>query len=311
MYKFALATIALIQYSLSLSTAIADQQFIFVGSSGNAADQNGRGAVSYNYSIGKYEVTVSDYAAFLNSAAKTDNYRLYQSGMTSDPKSAGITRSGSNGSYTYAVISGSENKPITHVSWYSAARYVNWLHNSARGLLDTESGVYNLNGAVWNYSLGSGQQQWGFSRSSDASFWLPTIDEWYKAAYFDPNKNGSGGYWLYPNGSNSAIGSTATSPNSTYPVGGYASSPFGTFDQAGNVFEIVEDSFWGSTPFRALGGSWNRDATYSESGYSSWNAGGDGSNEVGFRIATVPEPTHLTSVALAGLALILNKRRRA
>jgi hypothetical protein len=79
----------------------------------------------------------------------------------------------------------------------------------------------------------------------------------------------------------------------------------------GNVFEIVEDSFFGSTPFRALGGSWNRDASYAGSGYTSWNAGGNGSNEVGFRIATVPEPTTLSFLALGGLALAINKRRRA
>jgi formylglycine-generating enzyme required for sulfatase activity len=303
------ALIALTQ--LLLNTSFADQQFVFISSAGNAADENGRGAVSYNYSIGKYEVTANDYAVFLNSVAKTDNYGLYQSGMASDSKSAGIVRSGSSGSYAYAVISGSEYKPITHVSWYSSARYVNWLHNSANGVLGTETGVYNLNGAVWNNSLGSGQQQWGFSRSSDAAFWLPTIDEWYKAAYYDSSKGGSGGYWLYPNGSNASSGSTAVSPNSTFSVGGYAPSPFGTFDQAGNVFEIVEDSFFGSTPFRALGGSWNRDASYAGSGYTSWNAGGNGSNEVGFRIATVPEPTTLSFLALGGLALAINKRRRA
>ncbi len=48
-----------------------------VGNAGNEADDTGFGAVAYDYQIGKYEVTVSQYTAFLNAVAKTDQYGLY------------------------------------------------------------------------------------------------------------------------------------------------------------------------------------------------------------------------------------------
>jgi formylglycine-generating enzyme required for sulfatase activity len=298
-----------------LTCANADQQFVFVGNAGNNADSNGRGAVSYSYSIGKYEVTNQDYAAFLNSAARSDNYGLFQTGMATDSRSAGITRMGSSGTYSYSLISGAENRPITFVSWYSAARYVNWLNNGANTTADTESGVYNLNGATWNGLLGPGQQAHGFTRSANATYWLPSIDEWHKAAYYDPTKNVSGGYWSYPNQNDSPFVNQAGNyaGYSTTDVGQYAESFYGTFDQLGNVFEMVGDNYWESYPFRALGGSWNRDAGYGYSGYTSWNAsGGGGSNEVGFRIASsIPEPSSLSLLALGGLMAALGRRRRS
>src|SRR6478609_6822544 len=86
------------------------------------------GAVNYAYNIGKYEVTVGQYAAFLNAVAATDTYGLYNSNMATNLNVAGLARSGNPGSYTYSVI-GSPNHPITYVSWADAARFVNWLHN--------------------------------------------------------------------------------------------------------------------------------------------------------------------------------------
>ena len=40
-----------------------------------------RGAVDYNYSIDKYDVTLGQYTQFLNAVAKTDTYGLYNSYM--------------------------------------------------------------------------------------------------------------------------------------------------------------------------------------------------------------------------------------
>ena len=100
-----------------------------VGNEGNSNDgSTGYGGVAYKYDIGKYEVTVGQYTAFLNAVAKTDTYSLYNLSMATNLNIAGIARSGASGSYSYSVI-GSANKPITYVSWGDAARFANWLHN--------------------------------------------------------------------------------------------------------------------------------------------------------------------------------------
>ena len=67
-------------------------QTVAVGDVGNAADTTGYGAVNYQYSIGKYEVTNAQYAAFLNAKAATDTYGLYSEDMARDH--GGIIRPG-------------------------------------------------------------------------------------------------------------------------------------------------------------------------------------------------------------------------
>src|SRR5262245_41030020 len=86
-----------------------------VGDVGNANDPatgNLYGGANYAYSIGTYEVTVGQYAAFLNAVAATDTYALYNTRMATDLTIAGIARSGASGSYTYSIID-SPNHPIT------------------------------------------------------------------------------------------------------------------------------------------------------------------------------------------------------
>src|SRR6185436_13170930 len=68
-----------------------------VGNVGNANDPatgNLYGGVSYAYSIGKYEVTVGQYTAFLNAVAATDSYGLYTTSMASDLNVACIAQTG-------------------------------------------------------------------------------------------------------------------------------------------------------------------------------------------------------------------------
>ena len=75
-----------------------------VGNAGNAADTTGYGAVTNPFAIGKYDVTVGQYTSFLNAVGATDTYGLYNTGMATDLNVAGISQSGSSGSYTYSVI---------------------------------------------------------------------------------------------------------------------------------------------------------------------------------------------------------------
>ena len=104
-------------------------------------------------------------------------------------------------------------------------------------------------------------------------------------------------------------GETITNDNPFTDVGAYtdADSPYGTFDQNGNVWE------WNETPIsssRGLrGGFWAGGEVLLR---SSWRDSGGPSNEdlsFGFRVASpVPEPTSLALIAL-GVPLILRRRR--
>jgi sulfatase modifying factor 1 len=174
---------------------------VTVGDAGNAADTvvmndstTGYGSVGYEFAIGKYEVTIGQYNTFLNSVASvtSDSYivNLWNGSMTSDLNIAGISRSGSGtlGSpYSYSVI-GSGNRPITYVSWFDAARFANWMNNGATNGASTETGAYTLNGAT------SGV---GFTKNAGATWWIPSENEWYKAAYYKGGGTNAG-YWDYP-----------------------------------------------------------------------------------------------------------------
>ena len=293
-----------------------------IGDVGNADDIHGFGAggVDYEFRISKTEVTNAQYVEFLNDVAATDTHGLYNPDMDVVPW-AGITRSGSSGSYAYSVKpdalgqgpGGSDysyaNKPVVFVYWLGAIRFANWLTSGS-----TESGTYTLNSSTPNSipnhaTLGAGH------------FFLPSEDEWYKAAYYD---GGSATYYDYATGTDTLPNNnlpTADTGNSAnfkdaefatgdhdYPytdVGAYTTSvsPYGTFDQSGNAWEWLDTSSgsWeelrgGSAhaPDITLGATWTEIHT----------------SIGGFRIATaaesavaVPEPSTLLLGGISFLAL--------
>ena len=153
-----------------------------VGNPGNRADALTNylyGGVSYNYRIGTTEVTNAQYAEFLNAKAVSDPLGLYNTNMGSNAR-GGITRSGSDGSYTYAPKTNMGNKPVNYVSWYDAIRFANWLHNG-QGTGDTETGAYTLLGGTPTPTNGL-----SITRNAGATWFLTSEDEWYKAAYYQP-----------------------------------------------------------------------------------------------------------------------------
>ena len=87
-----------------------------INDEGNQADTNGYGRVDANYSIGKYEITVEQYCVFLNAVAASDPYRLYNPGLMTSALNAGIKRSGTDGSYSYSPVSGTETVSYTHLT---------------------------------------------------------------------------------------------------------------------------------------------------------------------------------------------------
>jgi len=271
------------------------QSLIFVGDLNNSSDSNGKGSVNYSYWIGKYEITISEYTTFLNNAAKTDSYGLWYGNVMD------ITRTGTAGNYSY-FSGGNANTPVTWVNWFDAARYVNWLHNGANTNASTEDGAYNLNGATSGLVL----------KNSGAKYWLPSFDEWYKAAFYDPNKTISGGYWNYATRTD-LMNTSLANYQSAGPsgVGAYANpSAYGTYDQNGNVSEWLSPDNLIST--KVVGGGWNSsDSALASTASGASENGGYQDGGIGFRIASsVPEPSSL-SLLLAGGAVALAKRRKS
>lgn len=177
------------------------------------------GSVSYSYQIGKYAVTTTQYAEFLNAVASTDTYGAYNEQMATNLMEdclllAGcgrgeIDRIGESGSYLYLVKNGTGNRPITWVSWFNAARFANWMSNGkpsgAQNSTTTENGAYNVNnsnGFILAVSVNTINPNTGLA----PKFRIPTQDEWYKAGYYSPNYGGIGvgGYYLYANESDSS-----------------------------------------------------------------------------------------------------------
>ena len=296
-----LLTLAATAALITSTSASVTMDWVTVGNAGNAADTTGYGAVGYNYQIGKYEVTNAQYGAFLNAAAKNDNYGLYNSSMSS----FGITRGGSSGSYTYSVTTALANRPVVYVSWFDAARMANWMVNG-QGSGSTETGAYTLNGAISGIVLAN----------AGAQVYIPTEDEWYKAAYYN---GATSTYSLYPNGQNSittADANYANSVGSSTNVGTYSSDPssYGSFDQGGNVLEWNDAVIAGSS--RGLrGGAWDGNGKFdlglnlASSGRSFSDPSSEG-NLVGFRLASaVPEPSSLVLSVLASGVVLLRRKR--
>ena len=311
-----------------------------VGNAGNANDPatgNVYGGVGYDYQIGKYDVTIGQYTAFLNAVAATDTYSLYDASMASDRNVAGISRTGGSGSYSYSAIDNggnSSNRPVTFVSWWDSARFANWMANGqptgAQSSTTTENGAYNVNGATSGNA--PAKNVTNPNTSAAPTFYIPTENEWYKAAYYSPLLNsGSGGYYTYATQSDTAPGnvigsgsnqanyylgavysvtqsaSYSSSQNYLTDVGAFSGSGsfYGTFDQNGNVQQWNDLDGTGGSSRGLRGGSWDDfNPSFLSSSYSSSNSPSEGSFLIGFRLAApvgVPEPSTCASL-LAGLA---------
>jgi formylglycine-generating enzyme required for sulfatase activity len=326
------ALAALVLASLTAPARAVTIDWVTVGDPGNTADDTTYGAVADEFRIMKYEFTNQQYTDFLNSVAATDTYSLFNASMGSSAR-GGITQSGASGSYSYAVRSNMGDKPVNFVSWFDAARVSNWLMNGATGTSSTETGAYTL---VGGQTSGTAP-----AVNPGATFYIPTEDQWYKAAYYKGGST-SARYWDYATQSNTAptavtadstgIGSAGSTGNfanynrvadwnsqngnvTTVGTNGGASA-YGAFDMSGNLFEWNDLTGAAGSSRGLRGGGWYDSSFDLSSSSRSSTAPSYEDNYIGFRLASpvaVPEPSTWV-MGLAGISCggwQMWRRRRA
>ena len=271
------------------------------------------------------ETTNAQYVAFLNSVDPngTNPNSIYSSSMGSSINGGISFNAGAGAGSKYSVKAGAPtgapagtsygSMPVNFVTWFSAARFVNWLNNGATGTSSTESGAYTLANAVSGPIV---------ARNPGAQVFLPSANEWYKAAFF----NGSS-YTTYATNSNSVPTAQVTnfslansgnfSDVTTLPVNAESyvnsASAYGMYDMFGNVGEMTDSAGAGNN-FVSVGGGYAAiPSAWAATAAQNFRLSTAANVSNGFRVAAVPEPgtIALAGVGIGGLAgLDWMKRRK-
>jgi formylglycine-generating enzyme required for sulfatase activity len=225
-------------------------------------------------------------------------------------------------------------QPAANISWYEAAAFVNFLNTSTG-----HQAAYNLtySGGAYTMALWApGQSGYDASnpfRNSLATYFLPSQDEWYKAAYYDP-ANSSYNQFSTGNSTPTAVASgtnagTAVYNNSAYngpasvnQAGG--ASAYGTMGQGGNVWQWLEGTWDGNNnvvlEVRGVrGGNWSDNSDMLQSSFEEGFADPESFdiNFLGFRVASVanavPEPSTyaLFGIGAIGMLMVLRRKKTA
>ena len=272
--------------------------FVDVGNAGNAADTTTYGAVPYDYRMGKYEISQDAIA------------KATASGMANVTAGPWLN-----------------NQPAATISWYEAAAFVNFLNTSSG---NTAAYDLTFSNGSWSMSLWSSEQAWtaggaNLYRNKDAYYFLPSENEWYKAAYYNP---GGSNYFLYPTGSDTPptpvasgveAGTAVYDGATTFPAEATLSgglSPYSTRGQGGNVWEWTESAVDGtnSSPTQTRdvrGGGWDDPFGDLLPTYQHTPAPPDREDDdIGFRVASVPEPSTYALLLTAGAGWLFWSRRK-
>ena len=276
------------------------------------------GSVNHTYRLTTTEVTNRQYIDFVRA------YLVFNPGVTNLTGISGFDIQVSHGTATH--LNGDPDF-AANMSWEYAARYANWLHNNkAMNAQAFEQGVYDTSTF---YRDANGVNHHQNVPSPGAKYWIPTTDEWIKAAFWDPRKNnGAGGYWTRPNGSDTPLvpgipgitpGAQTSAGTWVEPPVGYfpeVTSPWGLLDMSGGVAEMTSTVDTNDLGWRAHGGagsSWGDSLSadrlsvaFSSIAAGTWNQASD---FVGLRLASaVPSPSIIGTVPMLSLFLLSRKR---
>jgi formylglycine-generating enzyme required for sulfatase activity len=279
----------------------------FVPISGATNPTSGYGIVNHDYRMGTYEITNDQWNKFLAAYGPV---------------------TGSQGGYGSSSNFTGTNVPTDDVSWYETAQFVNWLNTSSGNQpaykFTGTQGTSNYTFAAW-VAGDTGYDASNPYRNTAAKYFLPSENEWVKAAYwngtalqtyattgdvFPTQGNGSRGTgWNYYNNG------FATSPYGPWIVGSGSRELNGTYDMMGNDWEWME-SPWTSGDYVASssrglrGGFWFDYSNVLASSYRILDNPTYESGGIGFRVASVPEPGSLTLLVCGAVAALLWWRGR-
>ena len=264
--------ITVIAAGLLAARAAAQNDFdwVTIGDPGNESYQGppdafgiiaGSGSVGYEYRMSRTEVSTGQWLEFVNAfgTAIPDLVPTHWGATQSAPGLWSLR----NDVATPAML------PVGGITWEQAAIYCNWLHNGKQSDIGTlwdgvyDTSTFTFDGHTFTHQL---------APKPGARYWIPNLDEWLKAAHYDPDKNGSGqgGWWLYPNSSDTqlvpglpGVGETMAfidlpgSAEWDIPLGAYPDvrSPWGLLDLSGGAAEwastsplgLMRDIFWEGT----------------------------------------------------------------
>lgn len=312
-----------------------DFRWVAVGAPGNRAvnlnevggDQYSsayhRGSVSYSYRITTSKLDVNQYLQFLTA------YTPYYTGDVGDIRYVGYwgkVRTKDDGSYEFFPRTGTGHYGA-RITWEMAARYVNWLHNDKRSdsVSCFEQGVYDTSTF---YRDADGVYHHQTDPSPGAKFWIPNLDEWIKAVYYDPKLDK---YWTRPNSTDrwlieglptspepltETIGHTLWETDQSRGLGGWnlgqypvTQSPWGLIDVSATARDFTSNrtQYPGEV---TLGGSMAGDVLYFFDDMLNYRRTASLMNSLeGLRIAAVvPSPS--TPLAALTFFLIVTPRRR-
>ena len=279
------------------------------------------GGVDYEYRIARNKLTASDYLGFVRA------YAPYYDGRVDRREFLGLWLSAAPdgfGGWTFDIQHGAEGFAAS-LTWEMAARYCNWLHN---GKADEgaafENGVYDT--STFYYADGRYQHQ--AEHNAGARFWIPTIDEYAKAAYWEPAKNGGeGGYWRNPDGGDETLLAALPEDDGEtigdlyYGDGFFGAwdmnqypdvrSPWGLVDISGTMPDWLETYSDPGRGSRTLGGSLAHDVFYSSlDRIDSWDSRDPDSPWGGLRLVTiVPSPGGMVPLCVVALGIVRRERR--
>lgn len=157
---------------------------------------------------------------------------LYSYQMNSE-RVGGINRTYNlnTNTFSYSVKNNYGNKPAYFLSWFDMARYSNWLHNNYGSL---ESGSYTLNGATTGI----------INRNPGATYWVPSENEWYKAAYYKATGTNAG-YWKFATRSDTTpieVDASNIGDGTVKKIVRYLSLPTGTNVSTSSVTDPVNNN---------------------------------------------------------------------
>ena len=190
-----------------------------------------------DFHMGTYEVTNSEYCAFLNAVGENRVEGGNQWVWIRQDIYCGLI---DNGDGSFSVKAGYENRPVVYVSWYGAVAFCNWLTEVTDELGSGEK-CYGDFGNRGNVDI------------SKKGFRLPTEAEWEYGCrggtppantYFWGEDNIDDYCWYTTNAGGNHHDVTTLNPNL-----------YGLYHMSGNVYEWCSD--WYASDYYDTVGPWN------------------------------------------------------